>query len=185
MVITYDEAPAAILIGPMGAGKTTAGAALAKMLGTALLDTDEMVVHRCGCSIPELFRARGEKYFRDLEHVVVTSALAEHRGVVALGGGSILHAETQAALRGHRVVFLDLTVDAASRRAGFDQNRPLLAANPRESWLRLMGERRAIYEDLAELTINTAPLTPEEVAEQIADYFVLRPVGSPDAVAPA
>ncbi len=166
--------PAAILIGPMGSGKSTVGAVLADRLGLPLLDTDAEVERRCGMSIPDLFARYGEDHFRDLEHDAVAAAVGAHRGVVSLGGGAVLRPDTRTVLRGHRVVFLDVTLDAAATRAGFDEGRPLLAgSDPRRTWQRLMEERRPVYEDLATLQLDVSELTPEQAADEILAHLGL------------
>lgn len=166
--------PAAILIGPMGSGKSTVGAVLADRLGVPLLDTDAEVERRCAMSIPDLFARHGEDYFRDVEHDVVVGAVRAHRGVVSLGGGAVLRADTQTVLRGLRVVFLDVTLDAAARRAGFDEGRPLLSgADPRRTWERLMEERRPVYEDLAALRLDVSSLSPDQAAGEILSQLGL------------
>ena len=160
--------PRVVLIGPPGAGKTTVGQLIAQRLGLALLDTDALVVAREGRSIPEIFVDSGEEYFRDVERESVAFALRDAEAVVALGGGAILDERTRAELTGHTVVFLDVALRDASRRAGFDQGRPLLALNPRGQWLALMEYRRPIYESLARLQIDTNDRTPQEVADDLA-----------------
>ena len=160
--------PRVVLIGPPGAGKTTVGQLIAQRLGLALLDTDALVVAREGRSIPEIFVDSGEEYFRDVERESVAFALRDAEAVVALGGGAILDERTRAELAGHTVVFLDVALRDASRRAGFDQGRPLLALNPRGQWLALMERRRPIYERLAVLRVDTNGRTADEVADEVA-----------------
>ena len=94
----------------------------------------------------------------------VSNRIAYH---VALGGGAPMDAETQVALAGHTVVFLDVGISDASKRIGFDQSRPLLSVNPRASWTRLMNERRPTYTRLATHVVDTATRTPEDIAAEI------------------
>ena len=161
-------APVVVLMGPPGAGKSTVAAELADLLGVPTADTDALIEAREAMAIPDIFVERGEQHFRAVEAEVVADALACFEGVLALGGGAILAAETQAALAGHRVVFLDVGLREAVRRTGLDQPRPLLALNPRGAWLQLMQARRPIYERLASLHIDTSELSPREVAQRIA-----------------
>ncbi|GMA39943.1 shikimate kinase [Mobilicoccus caccae] len=158
--------PVAVLTGPPGSGKSTVGVALAERLGLTVLDTDALVEHRAGTSITDIFVDQGEASFRALEKAAVADALAEHPGVVSLGGGAVLDPDTQELLAGHRVVFLDVSLRYAARRSGFDQGRPLLALNPRGQWLQLMADRRPIYERLAWLRVNT---DEREVADIVAE----------------
>src|SRR6476646_8250477 len=101
-------APRVFLVGPMGAGKTTVAALLAERWGTSVRDTDRDVETTAGKEIAEIFVADGEERFRLLEHAAVAEALADHDGVLALGGGAVLDERTRAALDGHMVVFLQV-----------------------------------------------------------------------------
>ena len=92
--------PAVVLVGPSGAGKTTIGGLLAERLGVEFRDTDADIVQRAGKPISEIFVDDGEPAFRALERAAVAAALAEHPGVLALGGGAVLAAESQELLRG-------------------------------------------------------------------------------------
>lgn len=161
--------PAAVLIGPPGAGKSTVGAALAERLGVAVHDTDTAVEEGTGRTISDIFVQDGEAAFRSLEKAEVLRALAQETGVVSLGGGSVMQPEVAEALRagGHRVVFLDVTIAHASKRIGFDASRPLLVVNPRAQWNRLMAARRPTYEELATITVDTGDKDPEAVVEEI------------------
>ena len=160
-------APEVVLIGPPGSGKTMVGAALADALGTMCHDTDAAVEQAQGRTIADIFIEAGEPAFRTLKRAEVARALREETGVVALGGGAPMDPETQAALAGHTVVFLDVGISDASKRIGFDQSRPLLSVNPRASWTRLMNERRPTYTRLATHVVDTATRTPEDIAAEI------------------
>ena len=165
--MTAAERPAVVLVGPMGSGKTTVGTVLARRLGAALRDTDADVEQVAGKSVSDVFVDDGEPVFRDLERAAVARALAEHRGVLALGGGAVLDPATQEALRGHTVVFLDVQVTDAARRIGLNRDRPLLLGNPRAQWLRIMEQRRPVYERVATAVVPTDGRTPEEVADAV------------------
>jgi shikimate kinase len=166
-MVTAAGRPAAVMVGPPGSGKTVTGRALADLLGVPFHDTDEAIVARVGRSIADLFIEDGEAAFRELERVEVTRALAQEHGVVALGGGAPVQPGAAELLDGHTVVFLDVGIADASRRIGFDQSRPLLAINPRSSWVAMMNVRRAVYEAVATLRVDTAGRTPQEVAAEI------------------
>ena len=166
--MTGGDRPVAVIVGPPGSGKTVTGRALADLLGVPFHDTDEAIVRSVGRSIADLFVEDGEAAFRELERVEVTRALAEERGVVALGGGAPVQPGAAELLEGHTVVFLDVGIADASKRIGFDQSRPLLAVNPRASWVAMMNVRRALYEAVATLRADTAGRTPEDVAAQVA-----------------
>lgn len=169
--------PEVVLIGPPGCGKTTVGAELARLLGVALHDTDAAIEAAEDRSISDIFITDGEPTFRALERAEVARALAEEPGVLSLGGGAPMDRQTQAALAGNRVVFLDVGIADAARRVGFDTSRPLLAVNPRASWIRLMGERRPTYERLASHRVDTAGRTPEDVAAEISTWLGAHPDG--------
>jgi shikimate kinase len=159
--------PRVVLVGPPGSGKTTTGAALAERLGVALHDTDAAVEAAEGRTISDIFVIDGEAAFRALERAEVARALAEEPGVVALGGGAPVDPQTEPLLAAHTVVFLDVGISDAARRVGFDRSRPLLAVNPRASWVRLMNERRPVYERVATHVVDTAGRSAEDVADEI------------------
>ena len=157
-----------VLVGPPGSGKSTVGAALAELLGLPLHDTDAAVEVAQGRTISDIFIEDGEPVFRALERAEVARALAEDDGVLALGGGAPVDPGTEQLLVGQTVVFLDVGIADASRRVGFDQSRPLLAVNPRASWVRLMNERRPVYERVATFRVDTAGRTPQDIAAEVA-----------------
>ncbi|MGP4003715.1 shikimate kinase [Streptomyces sp. 8N706] len=178
--------PAVVLVGPMGVGKSTVGQILADRLGVGYRDTDADIERTTGRAIPEIFIDDGEAHFRELERHAVRAAVAEHPGVLALGGGAILDEGTRALLAGRPVVFLDVGVNEAVKRVGLNAPRPLLAVNPRQRWRELMEERRPLYTEVARTVVSTDDRTPEDVAEAVLDALELRlPVPGPEAsVAP-
>ncbi|SFD05587.1 shikimate kinase [Streptomyces aidingensis] len=166
--------PAVILVGPPGSGKTTVGTLLARRLGLAFRDTDADVERTAGKPIPDIFLADGEEAFRELEAAAVRTALAEHPGVLSLGGGAVLRPATRALLAGQPVVFLDVELADAVRRVGLDVPRPLLAVNPRQQWRTLMEQRRPLYTEVARAVVATSGRTPEEAAEAVLDALELK-----------
>ncbi|HET9518572.1 MAG TPA: shikimate kinase [Actinoplanes sp.] len=161
-------APVCVLVGPPGAGKTTTGRVLAARLGVEFGDTDEQIERLAGKPIPEIFVDDGEPAFRALEHDAVTTALTEHTGVLALGGGAILDPRTRAALAGHTVVFLSVELGGAVKRVGLGAGRPLLSINPRATLKYLMEQRRPLYAEVATHTVETDGRTPDEIAAELA-----------------
>ena len=160
-------APLVVLIGPPGAGKSTVGRLVAETLGAPFRDTDTDVEQTAGMAVADIFVLHGEEEFRRHESAAVRLALQEHPGVLALGGGAVLDRNCQEALAGHRVVFLDVTIKDAASRVGFNRDRPLLLGNPRAQWVRLMEQRRPVYEAVASARVDTDGRTPDEVADEV------------------
>ena len=159
--------PRVVLVGPMGAGKTTIGGLLAESWGLAFRDTDADIEAVEGREISEIFVDSGEGYFRDLERTTVAAAVAEHDGVLALGGGAVLDPATRRLLSGHRVVFLKVGLSEAVKRVGLGTSRPLLLGNVRARIKALLDERTPIYEEVATEIVDTDGRTPDEVAAEI------------------
>lgn len=166
--------PLVVLVGPMGVGKSTVGQLLAERLGVAYRDTDDDIVAEQGRAIAEIFVDEGESAFRAIEKRAVHRALAAHDGVLALGGGAILDADTRALLAGQRVVYLSMDVEEAVKRTGLNAARPLLAVNPRKQWRELMEARRNLYEEVATAVVATDGRTPEEVTRAALDALELK-----------
>ncbi|ACQ80275.1 Shikimate kinase [Beutenbergia cavernae DSM 12333] len=159
--------PRVVLVGPPGSGKTTVSALLAAALGVDVRDTDADVEATAGRPITEIFVDDGEDAFRDLERAAVAAALAEHDGVLALGGGAVLDAGTRAKLAEHTVVYLEVSLTSAAPRVGLDRSRPLLLGNPRAQWKKLMDARRPLYEEVAAISVSTDSKSPDDVAAEI------------------
>ncbi|HKG52112.1 MAG TPA: shikimate kinase [Actinomycetales bacterium] len=162
-------APRLVVVGPPGAGKTTVGRLVGERLGLDFVDTDEVVESRSGRTIPDIFLEDGEPTFRDFERAAVVDVLGAFEGVVALGGGAVMDPRTEADLSSHLVVFLDVGIADAAKRVGFGQHRPLLGINPRAQWTKLMQDRRAVYERIARLVVDTAGRDAAEVADDVVD----------------
>lgn len=156
-----------VLVGAPGAGKTTVAAELSARLGLPVRDTDADIVAATGREIADIFLDDGEEAFRALEADAVATALKEHDGVVSLGGGAVLDPTTRDRLASHTVVFLDVSLAAASRRVGLGTGRPLLLGNVRSRLKALLDERRALYLSVADHVIVTDELSPAEVADRI------------------
>lgn len=157
-----------VLIGPPGAGRSTVGALLASRFDAPFIDTDELVEQLEARSVGDIFVDSGEQHFRAVEARACAQALGRPGSVIALGSGAVLDAQTAAALARYTVVFLDVGLRDASRRSGFDQGAALLALNPRGRWLRLMQERRPVYEALATHRVDTDGRTAQEVTDEVA-----------------
>lgn len=163
---------ALVLIGPMGAGKTSVGRRVARALGETFSDTDKIVVRDHG-PIRDLFLAYGEAHFRAVERDAVAEAL-ERGGVVALGGGAVLDPVTRERLTQHRVVLLTVAPHVVASRIHGDE-RPLLGGeDPAERWLRIYEERRPIYEAAADIAFDTSSGPLARVVDDIVAWA--RPV---------
>lgn len=159
--------PVAVFIGPMGAGKTRIGRRVARALEVPFADTDRMVVAEHG-PISAIFDAYGEPHFRALERVAVHEALAGG-GIVSLGGGAVLDADTRAELAQLPVVYLSVTAEAVAARLG-DGKRPLVRGGI-EDWQRIYDARRNIYEELATLELDTSRLPHERLARDVVEWL--------------
>lgn len=159
--------PKAVLIGSMGAGKTTVGGLVAAALGLDFLDTDHVVEQVAGKPVAEIFVDDGEEHFRELERAAVAQALTQHQGVLALGGGAVLDERTRALLADQPVVFLQVGLSDAASRVGLGVSRPLLLGNVRGRIKQLLDERTPIYTSVARYTVPTDGLSAAEVADRV------------------
>ena len=155
-----------VLVGPMGAGKTSVGRRVARALEVPFIDTDRRIVAAHG-PIPALFSSRGEAVFRRIEREIVAEVLAEG-GVISLGGGAVTQAETRALLQDVPVALLSVSAEAVADRirAG---GRPLLAGDddPVIRWQRIFDERRAWYDEVADVEFDTSRRPMARIAEEI------------------
>lgn len=164
-------APRVVLVGPMGAGKTTVAGLLGAAWDVPVRDTDADIVASSGREISDIFVESGEDVFRELEAAAVTTALAEHHGVLALGGGAVTRAATREELADVTVVFLRVGLSDAVKRVGLGVGRPLLLGNVRSRIKALLDERTPIYESVATHVVETDGRTPDEVAAEIQELL--------------
>ncbi len=165
-----------VLVGLMGAGKTSVGRRLAKLLGAPFTDADDEIVAAAGMSIPEIFETYGEGAFRDLERRVIARLLGESPRVLAFGGGAFMDPATRALAKERaETVWLRADLDTlVARTLRRRTSRPLLAGgDPREVLADLMEKRHPVYAE-AEHVIDSGSLSPEALAQALA--FVLQPV---------
>jgi shikimate kinase len=165
-----DEAPI-VLVGAPGSGKSTVGAMLADRLGVTFHDVDAVIVERTGKSIAEIFTDDGEAEFRAMEEQI-TAELLTLPGVLSLGGGAVLSRATRDALRGHRVVWLRVSLGQSVKRVGLDTARPLLLGNVRGRLLKLLNERAPLYAEVATEVVDTDDTSPAEVVAMIMKAHV-------------
>lgn len=165
-----SEHGAVVLIGPMGAGKSSIGRKVARILGVSFHDTDSLIAREHG-PIPALFEAHGEAHFRAVERESVKQALLAG-GVVALGGGAVLDHDTRADLAQHRVVLLAVEERVVAGRLSGGAGRPLLAGgeDPMERWLRIREERWPVYQSVANIEFDTSRGHVQDIARSIAEW---------------
>lgn len=165
--------PVVVLVGVPGSGKTTVGTVLAERLGLAFRDTDQDVERAEGKAVADIFVDSGEPAFRALEKDAVDRALREHDGVLALGGGAVLDAETRDLLMTEPTVWLRVGASAGAHRVGLDVPRPVLLGNVRGRLSALVAERAPLYAEVARLSVDTYDRTPAEVADVIVTELAL------------
>jgi shikimate kinase len=159
---------ALVLIGPMGAGKTSVGKRVARTLDVAFFDTDAAVAREHG-PIDQLFAQHGEAHFRGLERAAVVEGLGTG-GVVSLGGGAVVDRDTRADLAHHRVVLLTVAPRVVALRVR-GSSRPLLAGDDALTrWSAIYEERRPIYEQLADVTFDTSSGPLQNVVDRIVAW---------------
>ncbi|MCP2273695.1 shikimate kinase [Actinokineospora diospyrosa] len=173
--------PIAVVVGPPGAGKTTIGEGLAAALGVGFRDTDADVEAAAGKPITDIFTQDGEAVFRAAEAAAVATALVEHGGVLALGGGAILAEATRALLVEHTVVFLNVGMAEGVRRTGLSAARPLLAGvNPRATFKLLLDQRLPLYREVATIEVPTDAAVPEEIIANLVAALGARAGTTPE-----
>lgn len=150
-----------------GSGKSTIGRRLAKAMHLPLLDTDAKIVETTGRSIADLF-VEGEQEFRRIEEDVVRAALAEHDGIVSLGGGAITSPGVRDALAGHTVIYLEISASEGIRRTSGGTARPLLSGDDAgQRYRALMAQRVPLYRKVATMRVNTNRRNPGAVVRHI------------------
>jgi shikimate kinase len=164
-----------VIIGFMGAGKTTVGRLLADRLELPFLDSDLVIEQRAGRQVREIFAEDGEPAFRALEHDVIADLLDGPDAVLALGGGAPEHAGTQATLKQADVVYLQVGYQQAMQRIAGDELRPLLARPGLDA---VYQRRLDVYGAVASLTIATDGRAPEAIATNIIDHLRAGRLGS-------
>ncbi len=159
---------AAVLIGFMGAGKSSVGRVVARRLGAEFLDLDARIESAAGRSVGEIFAAQGEEVFREMEKEAIRDAVSVPGRVVAAGGGAFVDPRNRALLKGYApVVLLEVSPETVLARLSRDASRPLLRGGDREARVReLMARRRSSYAE-ADAVVNTDGLTVVEVAGRV------------------
>ena len=158
-----------VLLGAPGSGKSTVGAALAKVLALDFIDTDLLIEEREGKAITDIFVVDGEPHFRAVELETLKHVLTLNDVVISLGGGAPISDQAQQLINSSEstVVFLDVSLATAAPRVGFNRDRPLLLGNPRGQWQALSDKRRPIYEALADVSIKVDDMSVEAITSEI------------------
>ena len=157
------------MVGPMGAGKTTIGRALAKKLGRDFIDVDEEIIQRSGVDIPWIFEREGEAGFRERERCVIEQLAKRDNVLIATGGGAILAVQNRQTMANTgTVIYLHATLKEQVRRTSKDSKRPLLAGGNRKKILKdLMAQREPLYRELADVVIETDRRGPRVVVREL------------------
>jgi shikimate kinase len=165
-----NPAPNLVLVGPMGAGKTSIGRRLAERFGLDFVDADLHIEQRSGATITAIFEHVGEAGFRERERAVLAELLARNGQLVATGGGAVLGAENRRLMRERGfVVYLAAGVEAQMKRLQRDRTRPLLQRDDREDVLREMARHREpLYREVADLVMDTDGLTAADAATRLS-----------------
>ncbi|WFR85436.1 shikimate kinase [Arthrobacter sp. Y-9] len=182
------DSTAIVLVGPMAAGKSAVGRALAALLQGEYVDTDEVFVLENG-PITDYFEAHGEDAFRAVEASIVARAVAgdvpmthpEAPRIISLGGGSVVAEASRAAIAPCRVVYLEPDLATVLPRIARDTGRPMLTGDAAERWLTLFEQRRHLYQAAAELTVDVRHGSPEDFALEIARALDLPGITAKDS----
>jgi len=160
-----------VLVGPMGAGKSTIGRMLAKEIGYRFLDSDRIIEDRCGANIPWIFDVEGEDGFRQRETAMLRELAEEESTVLATGGGAVMRPENHELLKkASVVVYLRTSIEQQVERTRKDRNRPLLQNDDPEAVLRkLFAIRDPIYTELADIVMHTDRKSPRLVVRQLVN----------------
>jgi shikimate kinase len=159
-----------VLVGMMGAGKTTVGRAVAGRLGRELWDSDQMIEAREGRTVRDIFETDGEDAFRDIETDVLREALASpKRAVIAAAGGVVLRPENRAALRasGARVVWLRADPKLLAERVKSGTHRPLLDKDPEGTLQQMYEDRAELYREVADAILTVDNRSVGDVVEAV------------------
>lgn len=163
--------PRAILVGAPGAGKSTVGRRVAERLNVPFLDTDQAIEAKAGMSVADIFINQGEPEFRALEESVVAEAIAHSTGIVSLGGGALLSEATRNLVKDCTVIWLQVTASDAASRVGMTGSRPLLLGNVRGTLMKLLEERTPLYEEVADLIVDTAGRPVRAIADDVTAWL--------------
>jgi len=164
-----------ILVGFMGAGKSTVGPILADALGRPFTDLDDVIELETGMSVDDLFAERGEEGFREAEFEALSGVIGAGPSVVACGGGIVTYDDSRRLLEGGDVAYLAVTADESLHRVQHElSGRPLLRGADPAGAAALLGLRERLYEQVADLTVDTVGHSPADVARRIEQWLAAR-----------
>jgi shikimate kinase len=165
-----NPAPNLVLVGPMGAGKTSIGRRLSELLGLAFVDADRDIELRTGAAVGTIFECEGESGFRARESVALHELLHGRDQVISTGGGAVLDPVNRERMRERGfVVHLQVSVESQLQRLARDRSRPLLQREDREQVLRgIAAVRTPMYAGVADLEFDTEGLTSADAAVVLA-----------------
>ena len=158
-----------ILIGFMGTGKSTIARQLSKQLDKPFFEMDEMIVQKEGMEISDIFKEKGEDYFRNVETTLLKNLLQKERGILSCGGGIVLRDENIQAMKNHgTVILLTATPETILKRVKHNQSRPVLNGKKNINDItKLMKERESRYQMAADITISTDDKSLSQICEEI------------------
>ncbi len=160
-----------VLIGMPASGKTTVAEILGKALNAEVVDTDALIVAKHG-EINKIFERFGEEYFRDLESEAVKEAAKRENAVISTGGGCVLRKENVLTLKkSGKIIFLRTTLGELINRTKGDGTRPLLKGEREKRLKKLLALRTPVYEQAADLSLDTDGISPKEIAKKITEFI--------------
>jgi shikimate kinase len=161
-----------VLLGMMGVGKSTLGKIVAKKLNLKFVDTDSNIEKNCSMKISEIFKNKGEEFFRLKEEKEVLECLKKNKTVIAVGGGAFVNKNIRSSILKNSLSFwLDLDLKKINKRVKWNKKRPLVnSENGEEIIKKLYSERKNIYK-LAKYRINCNKMTKEKIVEKIIFFY--------------
>jgi len=161
-----------VLVGLMGAGKSTVGRRLSEEIDVPFMDSDNEIVEAANCSIAEIFEVYGEQKFRDLEQRVIVRLLGEGPMILATGGGAFMNAQVREAIASHGFsIWLDAEIDVLLDRVSRRNNRPLLINGDKREILEKLISERSPYYALADLKVDNGAGNQAKVVSDIIELL--------------
>ena len=168
-----NELTPVFLVGPMGAGKTTIGRHLARLLDKSFVDLDQEIEQSCGADIAWIFDVEGEVGFRKRESAMLREVASRNNMVIATGGGAVLDSESRALMkRSGTVVYLSVAAKVLYNRMQQDTKRPLLQVGDKKAMIEsIVKEREPLYKEIADIVFDGHKKTPAVAAQELASLI--------------